>query len=140
VNPLEFVVKLLWTAWPFVKEMVLEGRSLKDVFQVNRRRAIFALIIMASFLFNILNFGADARMISIMSKYVKLQKQYQSVLTDNTHLKGLMVDNGCPMPAAAATAVSAPAPVTPVAPVVSDANSNDEYSRLQDTFTNLNRR
>jgi hypothetical protein len=137
VNPLEFVVKLLWTAWPFVKEMVLEGRSLKHVFQVNRRRAIFALIIMASFLFNILNFGADARMFSIMSKYVKLQKEYQSVLTDNTHLKGLMVDNGCPMPAAAAaSAVSAPVP-TP--PVVSDANTNDEYSRLQNTFTNLNR-
>jgi hypothetical protein len=136
VNPLEFVFKLLWNAWPFVKEMVLDGRSLKHAFQFNRRRAIFSVVVMASFAFNMLNFGIDGRMVSVMMKYVKLEKDHVAMGKELDRLKTSMVTNNCPLPAPAEPA-SAPAPE--VITVPDTAGQQNRYDALQSTFTNLNR-
>jgi hypothetical protein len=137
VNPLEFVFKLLAAAWPFVKEMVLEGRSLTHSFQFNRRRAIFSVAIMASFLFNIVNLGADARMFSIMTKYVKLEKVYQGMVVSSAKLKESIANN-CKLPDVlpplpAASAPVAPAPASDVA-----VTATTDYELLKNTFSGLN--
>lgn len=135
MNPLEFVIKLLWNAWPFVKEMVLEGRSLKHAFQFNRRRAIFSVVIMASFAFNMLNIGVDGRMVSVLVKYVKLEKDHIAMGKELDRLKTSMVTNNCPLPAPAEPA-SAPAPE--IITVPDTTGQEHRYNALKDTFSTLN--
>lgn len=129
MNPFEFVFKLLWTAWPFVKELVLEGHSLKHALVFNRKRALFGIAIMASFLFNIINVGADARIMRILTSYVTLQKEHKALLQSDAQLK-LQVANGCQ--------VTIP---TPVSAGGSDAPAGDAgYAMLRDSFARLNSR
>jgi hypothetical protein len=132
VNPLEFVFKLLWTAWPFVKEMVLEGRSLKHAFQINRRRAIFSIVIMASFLFNILNLGVDGRMVTLLMKYVKLDKTYQALVTSDATLK-LQLANNCKVPVIVAPAASSQEDASE-----GEVVGSTDYELLKNSFTSLN--
>ncbi|WP_144106734.1 hypothetical protein [Paraburkholderia sp. BCC1886] len=76
MNLIEFIFKLVWSAWPFVKEMVLEGKSLREAFRANRRRAIFSIAVMASITFNVLNIWSDIRLVTLLDKYVQLQNAY----------------------------------------------------------------
>lgn len=135
MNPLEFILKLLWNAWPFVKEMVLEGRSLKHAFQFNRRRAVFSVVIMASFAMNILNIGVDSRMFSVLMKYVKLEKEHVATVAELNRLKASMVSSNCPVPT---PVVEASAPQVVMVP--DSTGQQTSYDALKSTFTNLNRR
>jgi hypothetical protein len=126
VNPIEFVWKLLWTAWPFVKEMVLEGHSLKHALVFNRRRALFGIAIMVSFFFNIVNIGADARMVRILSSYVTLQKDYKALSLSDKQLK-LQLSGGCQ--------VTIPAPASDASGAVPGEAG---YNVLRSSFTQLN--
>jgi hypothetical protein len=135
VSPIEFVFKLVLSAWPFVKEMVLEGKSLGYAFKNNTRRAVFSVVIMASFAFNVVNIGADLRVFSIVGKYVKLDKAYKTSEAQNVKLKA-QLQNDC-------NVVPSPSPVpTPAAAeVVSPSDSSpatlDNYQALKNTFSGL---
>ena len=76
-----YVPKVFTSVWSVVREMVLSGESFMQVLRVNRRRAIFSIIVMASFIFSLVSLGADARFVSILISYVKLQRQYQNLET-----------------------------------------------------------
>lgn len=127
MNPIEFVVKLLLTAWPFVKEMVLQGHSLKHALMFDRKRAIFGIVIMASFFFNIVNLGMDTRMVRILMSYSTLQKEDKALKESYAKLKSQLSD-GCQV------TVPAPAPTPAPAPEVSNAG----YNLLRDSFNQLN--
>jgi len=127
VNPIEFIVKLLLTAWPFVKEMVLQGHSLKHALVFDRKRAIFGIIIMASFFFNIVNLGMDTRMVRILMSYSTLQKEDKALKDSYAKLKS-QVSNGCQVTV----------PQTVPTPVAEPQVSNAGYNLLRDSFTQLN--
>jgi hypothetical protein len=139
VSLIEFVAKLVWSAWPFVKEMVLEGKSLANAFRTNKRRAIFSVVIMASFTFNLLNMGADLRFFSILGKYLELEKTYKAERARN-NLLAARLENGCSV-AATPDSVSAPvmateaSPASYAAPVTTSSVSS--YEALRNTFTGL---
>ena len=134
MNPIEFVVKLLWTAWPFVKDMVLEGHSLKHALVFNRRRALFGIAIMVSFFFNIVNLGADARMMRILVSTAALNKDYKALKASDDSLKLQLANSSCKPPVIFA------APVAASAPDASDAAavSNNDYALLKNTFSAVN--
>jgi hypothetical protein len=106
---------------------VLEGHSLKHALVFNRRRAIFGIAIMISFFFNIVNIGADARMLRILTSYVSLQKDYKALKQSDTALK-ISVGKGCQVtvPTAASDAASGV------------QTSDDGYQVLHNSFTQLN--
>ena len=133
MNPIEFVVKLLWTAWPFVKDMVLEGHSLKHALVFNRRRALFGIAIMASFFFNIVNLGADARMMRILISTATLQKDYKALKASDDNLKLQLANSSCKPPVMFA-------PVAANAPDASDTSavSSNDYTLLKNTFSAVN--
>jgi hypothetical protein len=78
---LQYVTKLFTVTWSVVREMVLNDQSFTEVLRVNRRRAIFSVLVMSSFIFSVVSLGADARFVSILIGYVKLQRQYQALET-----------------------------------------------------------
>lgn len=73
----QYVTKLFTVTWSTVREMVLNGQSFTEVLRVNRRRAIFSIVVMGSFIFSVISLGADVRFVSILISYVKLQRQVQ---------------------------------------------------------------
>lgn len=133
MNPIEFVVKLLWTAWPFVKEMVLQGHSLKHALVFDRRRALFGIAIMASFFFNIINMGADTRMIRILMQHVELQKQFKALKASDDNLKMQLTTSSCKPPVVVA-------PVEASAPEAASESSvtTTDYNLLKSTFSSVN--
>ncbi len=133
MNPIEFVVKLLAATWPFVKEMVLEGHSLKHALVFDRRRAIFGIVIMLSFFFNVVNMGADARVMRVMMNYVKLQKDYKALKKDDEAVKlTVTTPVACKAPVVTAEVVGATVP--PESVQTGDAG----YQLTRSTFAQLN--
>lgn len=127
MNPIEFIVKLLLTAWPFVKEMVLEGHSLRHALMFDRKRAIFGIVIMASFFFNIVNMGMDTRMVRILMSYSTLQKEDKALKESYSTLKS-QVSDGCQITD----------PASMPAPSSESQIGNAGYQLLRESFSQLN--
>ncbi|MBB5409272.1 hypothetical protein HDG34_003213 [Paraburkholderia sp. HC6.4b] len=77
----QYVTKLFTVTWSVVREMVLNDQPFTQVLRGNRRRAIFSVLVMSSFIFSVVSLGADARFVSILISYVRLQRQYQELAT-----------------------------------------------------------
>jgi hypothetical protein len=113
--------------------MVLDGKSLAYAFKNNKRRAIFSIVIMASFTLNVVNLSADVRLLSILAKYLEVEKQYKASRAEVVRLKA-RVEHEC-LPAeladASLSAASAPPPEPPHAAPL------DSYQALKNTFAGL---
>lgn len=68
-----WIFKVLAFIWPFIKEMVLGDKTLKEAIQDNKTKVLFAGIVMLSFA---LNFFAVTRLVVISKDFVVLQKKY----------------------------------------------------------------
>jgi hypothetical protein len=114
--------------------MVLEGHTLKHALVFNRRRALFGIAIMASFFFNIVNIGADTRMVRLLMSYVALQKDYKALKASDDNLKTQLVTSSCKPPIVVApVAASATVETSGVEEV-----STTDYNLLKNTFSNVN--
>lgn len=133
MSPIEFIGKLVWSAWPFVKEMVLDGKSLAYAFKNNQRRAIFSIVVMASFTLNVVNLSADVRLVSILAKYVEVEKQYKSSRAEIARLKA-RIEHDCLPPALASAPLPAASATPPEPP---HTVSLDSYQALKNTFAGL---
>jgi hypothetical protein len=78
---IQSLTKLFTSAWSIVREMVLNDEPFMQVLRVNRRRAVFSIVVMASLVFSAISFGVDARFVSILLSYVRLQRSYQDLET-----------------------------------------------------------
>jgi hypothetical protein len=88
---------------------------------------------MASFFFNIVNLGADARMMRILIATSTLQKDYKALKASDDNLKTQLANSSCKPPVMFA-------PVVASAPDASDtaAVSNNDYALLKNTFLAVN--
>lgn len=77
----QYVTKLFTVTWSVVREMVLNDQPFTQVLRVNRRRAIFGVLVMLSFIFSMVSLGVDARLMSILISHVRLQRQYHELET-----------------------------------------------------------
>ncbi|WP_233874237.1 hypothetical protein [Paraburkholderia adhaesiva] len=75
------LLKLFTSVWSVVREMVLNNESFLEVLRQNRRRAIFSIVVMASLAFSAISLGVDARFVSILIRYVRLERKYQDLET-----------------------------------------------------------
>ncbi|SAK59193.1 hypothetical protein AWB81_01806 [Caballeronia arationis] len=133
MSPIEFIGKLVWSAWPFVKEMVLDGKSLAYAFRNSKRRAIFSIVIMASFTLNLVNLSADVRLLSILAKYLEVEKEYKTSRAEVIRLKA-RVERDCLPPEPAAASLPAASATPPEPP---HAAPPDSYQALKSTFAGL---
>ena len=66
-----WILKVLAFLWPFIKEMVLGDKTLKEAIRDNKKKVALAFFILASLG---MNFFLIARIVVISQKYLELQK------------------------------------------------------------------
>lgn len=71
-----FAIKYLW---PFLKELVLGDKTVREAIRTNKMRVFVLLLIVCSFL---VNFNAVPRLWEISASYVKLEKKYDKLLQE----------------------------------------------------------
>jgi hypothetical protein len=120
--------------WPFLRELVLGEKTLKQAVQSNKIRVLAIGII---FLSLALNFFALPRLVSITNEYLTLSKKYKDVAEQ---LKELQDKKNLPHPPVATPpeahppADSTPAPRHPMIPAPQPAGKSkeeDERERLR---------
>lgn len=73
-----FALKILTFLWPFLKEMVLGGKTVKESYKTNPK-AVFALWTIAALI--ALNVATIWAIIKINSKYYTLENEYKVAIT-----------------------------------------------------------
>jgi hypothetical protein len=68
-----WILKILAFLWPFIKEMVLGDKTLREALKDNKKKVLLALMILASIG---LNFFTISRLVIISKDHVVLQKKY----------------------------------------------------------------
>jgi hypothetical protein len=115
-----FLVKTLAFIWPFLKEMFLGDKTLKEAIKTNKMRVVIAVGILLSIAFN---FVALPRLVTLTYDYVNLKRKHDELL------KGLPpIAVPAPPPQAPA---SAPAP-PPVPPPPKDAFEDLDANGIPD--------
>lgn len=146
---MKFLATLLW---PFVKEMVLNGKTIVEAFKENKRRVFFAFFVMGCFLANMV---LVSRIVAISREHVVLQEKYSALFEaskQNPKHSGLEVKQNKEPPKIAAIAVPSEVDVpdnTPVKPKPSKtsgkksqqhAADDERFDRLQATFDRIRER
>lgn len=149
-----WIIKFLVFLWPFVKEMVLGEKTLKQAMSDNKRRVLLMIVILASIGLNLFSIS---RLVTLSSKYLKLQDDYLTLQRAKPvpttpsvkHTEPVMPVTSVPIPTISKEEVSvvaakpptkSPRPrkrekAQPLLPV------NDErYSRIRDDFLKMKQR
>ena len=141
-------MKVLRFLWPFIREMVLGEKTLKQAVKTNKGRVFIIGVIFASF---VTNFYIIPKVWSISSDYLELKKNYE-ILLGRVGPAGIPlagpVANVPPIPDAkppeppdtktttpATPAPSAPSTPTPAAQTT--AQLHDRYDRWKESFKRL---
>lgn len=69
-----WVLKVLAFLWPFLKELVLGKKTVKQAIKTNKWKVFLLCLISTSFVVNLL---AVPRLLAIANDYVKLNKKYE---------------------------------------------------------------
>lgn len=67
-----WLIKVLVFLWPFIKEMILGGMSIKDAIRTNKRSVFIFIVITLSLILNILTVS---RLIVITNDYIELKNK-----------------------------------------------------------------
>jgi hypothetical protein len=70
------IFKILLFIWPFIKEMVLGKKTMKEAIKDNKRKVAIAFVIVASLGLNMVTL---TRLWTLSAQYVDLQKRYTFV-------------------------------------------------------------
>lgn len=149
-----WILKVLAFLWPFIKEMVLGDKTLKEAIKDNKKKVLLALMILASIG---LNFFAISRLVVVSKDFVVLQKKHVAATKSIEELTAAMeksIKTGEPVAAihdasdkpntpdevAAEVPVKKPKPA-PVKVVkksrVKDNANTDRYSKMKDHFDKI---
>lgn len=128
-------LKVLGLFLPFIREMVLGGKSLKEAFKTNKMRVLIAALIVASIT---INFFGIPKFIAISADYVILNRKYNDLLkkqslpkTDENSL-GPTVPDKQPR-----DGEEEPKPPEPPRQDDSKVYSDDHYDYLKNYFDDL---
>lgn len=137
---------LLTLVWPFVRNMVLNGKSIMEALKHNKGRLLFAFLVTGSFILNAIVIG---RVVAISREHVLLQHKYDVLLEgsrQNPIHNGMEVTQNKERPPPVVVdpiAANRPVEIEQVKPrepkhqqaaVPKDANSEERYNRLRKQF------
>lgn len=152
-----WILKVLAFLWPFIKEMVLGDKSLKEAIRDNKKKVAFAIFVLCSVG---MNFFLISRLVVISQKYLEFQKAHPAIVAKvNGEKPPVPVPKALkPKPPAAEPEVEVPTepeaePPTyrPAGKVVvpkltkkkkvrPPATNEDRYSRMKDDFDKIKAR
>lgn len=69
-----WIFKILTFLWPFIKELVLGEKTVRQAIRSNRWKLVLTIVICISFVVNLL---AVPRLVVMANDYVKLNKKYE---------------------------------------------------------------
>jgi uncharacterized protein YueI len=69
-----WIFKILTFLWPFIKELVLGEKTVRQAIKSNRWKLVLTIVICISFVVNLL---AVPRLVVMANDYVKLNKKYE---------------------------------------------------------------
>jgi hypothetical protein len=136
------IFRIIGFLWPFLKEMILGDKTLKEALKSHKGRV---LLIAGIILSVCINFFAIPRLVDISSKYVLLKREYESLQWD-------MKEMIKPPPADAVGPAKPAVPVAPVAPPLeipqpvkpeikpTPPPNTDRYRKTKETFDRIRAR
>lgn len=83
--------KILTFMWPFVKEMLLEDKTVIEAFKTNKKKVLLAAVVMLSFAINAF---VIPRLITISKNHVILQREHEKLVAVMSELKSVDQLNG----------------------------------------------
>lgn len=158
-----WILKVLAFLWPFIKEMVLGDKTLKEAIQDNKKKVAFAIFVLCSVGFN---FFLMVRLVAISQKYLELEKLHPTTAVVEPHAHAAPVptalkpkprvpDPVADVPAEVDVPVTPETPVRPVRhrpptkavvpkptkkPLGPPATNEDRYSRMKESFDKIKER
>ncbi len=135
-------MKVLRFLWPFIREMVLGEKTLKQAVKTNKGRVFIIGVIFASF---VTNFYIIPKVWSISSDYIELKKNYDALVmrvgpgpVDTVVIKPPTVQVPDPVTVKKPPATPAPtAPSNPTPAAQTTAQLHDRYDKWKESFKRL---
>lgn len=154
-----WILKVLAFLWPFIKEMVLGDKTLKEAIKDNKKKVLLALLIMVSVG---MNFFTISRLVVVSQNYINVEKKYLTAIKPATDHPAIVEKHkgGKPIPVpppAVPTQTTTPVPVVAIEnkpittkPVIPKTTTKpkkkvgpsnvDRYSKMKDDFDKIKER